>query len=552
MPQFDTAPPLSHRLSPLGLILAAAFFAASLTPSLIPRDPVMQGVLGGVVAAIGHELGVALGWLWRFLQLPRIPLGGFRIQLGAATVLALGLSVFGLWHAADWQNATRAVMGLAPVDTSHPRTIAPVAAAVFLGLWLVMRLFGAVQRRITRLTRPVLPPRLGFGLGVALAVFLFWSLIEGVLIRRAFEIADASFEAADILIEPDTPQPVNKTKTGSSASLIKWDEMGRWGRSFVARAPTSTEIETFTGPGAQDPVRVYVGRRSAETPQDRADLALQELIRQDGFSRSALVVVVPVGTGWMDPGGHDTLDFMLGGDVATVAVQYSYLTSALSILAHPDYGVEQARVLFDTIYDYWSGLDPESRPKLYVHGLSQGALNSQASLPLLDMLGDPVSGALWAGSPFLSPLWQFVQNAREPDSPAWMPRLGNSSLVRVTNQSGTTDPLAAPWGPIRLVFLHYGSDPIVAFTFRSAFRRPDWMRAPRAPDVAPEFRWFPIVTMFQLALDMAISLQVEGYGHYYIAPDYIDAWAMVVEPEGWTPEKAARLVEIFATRPPAF
>ncbi|MEO1188965.1 MAG: alpha/beta-hydrolase family protein, partial [Pseudomonadota bacterium] len=294
------------------------------------------------------------------------------------------------------------------------------------------------------------------------------------------------------------------------------------------------------------------GRRSADSAQARANLALAELIRAGGFERSTLVVVVPVGTGWMDPGGHDTLEFMTGGDVATVAVQYSYLTSALSLLVHPEYGVEQARALFDTIYAYWTDLPPETRPKLYIHGLSQGSYNSQRTIRLYDMLGDPISGALWAGSPFLSPLWQTVRDRRELESTEWQPQFGNGSLVRVVTQAGEALPGQAPWGPVRMVFLHYPSDPIVAFTFDSALRRPDWFTEPRAPDVAPELQWFPIVTMFQLALDMAVSLQVPGYGHYYVGDDYIDAWAMVLDPPDWSAARAAELRAAYAKRGPAF
>jgi uncharacterized membrane protein len=254
----------------------------------------------------------------------------------------------------------------------------------------------------------------------------------------------------------------------------------------------------------------------------------------------------------MDPGGHDTLDFMLAGDVATVAVQYSYLTSVLSLLTNPDYGIEQARALFETVYDHWAELPADARPDLYVHGLSQGAFNSQTTLPLLDMLGDPIAGGLWAGSPFISPFWQRVRDDRRPQSPAWRPVYGNSSLARVLNQHGAGGGIDAPWGPIRFVFLNYPSDAIVNFSFDAAFRRPDWMREPRAPDVAPEFRWYPLVTMFQLALDMVISLQVPGFGHFYHAPDYIEAWAELVEPEGWSEARAAELKAIFAERGPAW
>jgi uncharacterized membrane protein len=374
-----------------------------------------------------------------------------------------------------------------------------------------------------------------------------------VLLRRAFEVADASFEAADRFIAPDMPAPSAAEKPGGPGSLLDWDELGRWGRSFVATAPTREEIAAFAGPAAMEPIRVYVGRRAADEPEERAEIALEELIRAGGFERGALVIASPVGTGWMDPGAHDTLEFLLGGDVATVAVQYSYLTSVLALAVHPDYGVEQARALFEAVYRHWTALPRESRPRLYVTGLSQGAFNSQATLRLLDLLGDPISGAMWAGSPFFSSFWSMVRDGRAQGSPAWRPVYGNGSLARTFNQATFPAPEEkAPWGPIRIAFLNYGSDPIVAFDPDMAWTPPAWLGAPRAADVAPELRWFPVITTFQLALDMAISLDVAGFGHAYIARDYIEAWAAVLEPPGWGPERAEALRAIFEARPGPF
>ncbi len=314
-----------------GMLLAAVFFGVSLTPSLIPRDPVMQGGLGGIVAILGYWLGMYGLWFWRFLQLP-MPSERHRPRFRVITFLiAIGISAAFLWKTADWQNATRAVMELDPVETSYPMTIAAVASASFLVLLLAGRIFGFVMWRLARHLNRILPPRIGMVTVFLLVLYLFWALVDGVLIRKAFQAADASFEAADMLIEPDIPQPQVAEKTGGPQSLVDWQEMGRWGRSFVARAPTAEEISEFAGERAMDPVRVCVGRRSARTARAKAELALRELIRAGGFERSAVVVVVPVGSGWMDPGGHDTLDFMLGGDVATVAVQYSYRTSARAI-----------------------------------------------------------------------------------------------------------------------------------------------------------------------------------------------------------------------------
>jgi uncharacterized membrane protein len=539
-------------VEPAGLVLGAVFFATALTPSLVPRDPAMQGALGGVLAAIGYEIGGLATWLWRFLELPE-PGPRLRPRLRAAgLVAALGIAGYGLASAARWQDATRRVFDLPPVDGAHPATIAGVALVVFALLWVVFRLFALLRRRIDRMVARAAPPRIARALGFALALLLVWALVDGVLVRRLFEAADASFEAADLFVAPDVPRPEAPLRTGSAASLVDWTEMGRWGRSFVATAPTRAEIAAFAGPAALEPVRVYVGRRSAETDAERADLALAELIRAGGFERSTLVVASPVGTGWMDPGAHDTLDFMLGGDVATVGVQYSYLTSVLALLAHPAYGVDQTRAVFERVYAHWRALPAGERPRLFVHGLSQGAFNSQATLPLLDMLGDPIDGAMWAGSPFFAPYWRYVRENRVAGSPAWRPRFGNGSLARTLNQFGGLDGDVAPWGPIRLVFLNYGSDPIVVFNPASAWAPPDWMAAPRAPDVAPELGWFPLVTTFQLGLDSAISLDVAGFGHAYVARDYIDAWAAVLDPPGWSPERRAELRAIFEIRPGPF
>jgi uncharacterized membrane protein len=544
--------PSWRRVSPVGLVVGAIFFATALTPSLVPRAPVLQGALGGAVGAVGYEVGTLIAFLWRFLELPAPAAQRQPVLLASSLLVAIGVAGFGIANSARWQNATRRVFDLPPVEATHPTTIALVALAVAAALWLVFWAIDILRRRIDRTVSWVAPRRVAQAIGFALALWLAWALFDGVLLRRLFEAADASFEAADVFVRPDLPPPTDTLQSGGPGSLVAWDEMGRWGREFVATAPTRDEIAAFFGPEAIAPVRVYVGRRAAETPRARAELALAELIRQGGFERSAVVVVPPVGTGWMDPGAQDSLDFMLGGDVATVAAQYSYLTSVLALLVHPEYGVEQARELFDVVYRHWTTLPEATRPKLYVHGLSQGAFNSQATLPLLDMLADPIDGAMWAGSPFFSPYWRYVRDRRTAASPAWRPQFGNGSLARSLDQFGGLDGDFAPWGPIRLVFLNYGSDPIVWFDPASAWAPPAWMTPPRAPDVAPELGWFPLVTTFQLGLDSAISLDVPGFGHAYIARDYIDAWAAVLDPPGWGADRAAKLKAVFAARPEPF
>ena len=87
------------------------------------------------------------------------------------------------------------------------------------------------------------------------------------------------------------------------------------------------------------------------------------------------------------------------------------------------------------------------------------------------------------------------------------------------------------------------------FDVATIWRAPAWLRDERPPDVPPEMQWFPFVTAFQVMLDMTTALGVEGFGHFYVADDYIDAWAALTDPPGWSHERADTLREVFRTRP---
>ena len=72
------------------------------------------------------------------------------------------------------------------------------------------------------------------------------------------------------------------------------------------------------------------------------------------------------------------------------------------------------------------------------------------------------------------------------------------------------------------------------------------MQPPRGPDVTDDLRWFPIVTMLQLAADLAAGVAPPGYGHEYAAEHYFDSWLALTEPEAWTDEELSRLRAFFA------
>lgn len=529
-------------LSGIGIVLGALFFAISLTPTLVPRSYLTQGALAGACFAIGYGAGIFWRWLWHYLELPE---PSERVRSTTNALVAAGcflIVIIFLWRAAGWQNSIRAVMKMEPVETAHPFKVCAIALITFLVILLLARLFRLAIHFVSARTGRFIPRRVANVIGVLVATVLFWSIANNILIRTAFNALDFSFREFDALLEPERPQPTAPGRTGSAASLVKWNELGRAGREFVARGPAAAQIGAITGRPAQDPVRVYVGLRGRDTPQARAKLALEELKRQHGFDRSTLIVITPTGTGWIDPAAMDAVEYLCDGDVASVAVQYSYLNSPLSLLFQPEYGAAAARALFAEIYGYWTTLPRDKRPKLYLHGLSLGAMNSEKSAELFETIGDPIAGALWSGPPFESSIWRSITASRNGGTPAWLPEFRDSRFVRFMNQDGPTVPADAPWGAMRIVYLQYASDAITFFDYRDAYQRPAWMNAPRGPDVSPELRWYPIVTMLQIALDMAVATSAPmGFGHVYAPEHYVDAWVAIIDVRHWSPEALAKL-----------
>lgn len=538
-------PPLSRFLAPIstaGLLVAAVFFGLSMTPSMVPRAPDFQGALAGTMAAIGYLLWWLTVHLLLWLGFPllrRAP----QIKRAGLVILALVIGAAFLFQGAEWQETIHAAWNLPPPEASAPLRILAIASAIFLVLLGAGRLFLGVVERLQRGGKRFLPSRLAKAIGLAVAFYLFYTLIEGVAGRAALRVIDNSARIADAIIPPDAAPPTSSSISGGPGSLLDWQDLGRWGRSFVADGPTAEEITAFWNAPALQPIRVYVGLNAAETPEARAELAFNELVRAGGFERTVLVIAMPTGSGWLDPGGMDTLDYIARGDVATVAVQYSYLSSPVSVIVDPEKGLAEAQALFDIVYRHWATLPEEARPRLYLHGLSLGAFLSQETVPLLDLYAAPVDGALWVGSPYLSEFWQMVRSRRHSDSPEWRPRFGNGSLIRTMNQQGGLARFDAEWGPMRFVFLQYGSDPIVFFDWSLAWSRPDWLTGERAPDLSRQMRWIPVVTLFQVGVDMALALGTLGFGHDYAARHYIPAWAETLAPEGWTEAEADRLAQ---------
>ncbi|WP_020142820.1 alpha/beta-hydrolase family protein [Terracoccus sp. 273MFTsu3.1] len=537
--------------SGVGLTVAAWFFALSLLPSLLPRGAVVQGIASGVTVMIGYGIGAGAQALWRYLGIPSVPGRARRVLVAIFVGLGLWAAVFTGWRQVGWQNEIRTLYGMEPASPTQWPVVIVVTVLLAVLILVVARSLRLLFRTVFGWLGRRLPRRVAVVVGSAVLLALIWSLLTGVLVNGFFAVANNTFAPRDTLIAEDMNRPQVPERSGSPQSLSSWDLLGRQGRYFVGGGPTVAELDAVNGGGAKEPIRVYAGLRSADTVQGRADVVLAELRRTGAFDRKVLVVATTTGTGFLDQNGTDPLEFLWNGDTAIAGVQYSYLPSWISLLADQDAVRETSRVVFDTIHQYWSTLPEASRPKLYLYGLSLGSFGVESILSSINVINEPIDGALMSGPPFVNDLHARLTAQRQPDSPAYLPVYEQGRTVRFTAEENGLDRGGATWGPTRLVYLQHASDPIVFFSPSMAFSQPEWLTdGDRGPDVSARMGWFPLVTMWQVLLDLPGAGSIPmGYGHLYSATSNLESWVAVTNPPGWTPDKTATLASVLEKRP---
>ncbi|WP_109525220.1 MULTISPECIES: alpha/beta hydrolase [Nocardia] len=550
-------------LNYVGLVVATLFFALSVTPSLVPRDWMFQGLISGINAALGYGLGCLLEWLYRVWMrpwirrwiVPRLRLWLRIAHLGpaptwvgyaakSAVLFACALSAgLMLVQSARWQREITALMGMAGTDTAAYLRTGLLSLAVGVAVVAVYR---TVRETVLYLARQLkrwvrIPGELAPTVGLLLLVVLAVTLFNGVASRAFFAVANSAFSVRNDHNSPNAVQPRQPERSGSPESLAKWETLGFEGRWFVSHGPSASRIAAVTGKPAREPIRAYVGLESATDERDQVALAVDELERTGAFDRKVIVVVTTTGTGWVNSMAAGAIEYMYGGDSAVVASQYSYLPSVLSFLADRGKAATAGRDLFDAVYQRWSQRPEGQRPKLFVYGESLGSQGSEAAFDGLADLRAKVDGALWVGPPNSNRLWKQFISRRDPGSPEVEPVYADGLVVRF---AADTDDLSRPdteWRAPRIAYLQHASDPIVWWSTDLIFSQPDWLSEPRGSDVSTQMRWWPFVTFWQVTADLTNAQGVtDGHGHRY-GTLVVDGWAAVAQPPGWTPELAEKV-----------
>jgi uncharacterized membrane protein len=393
---------------------------------------------------------------------------------------------------------------------------------------------------------------------IAVTIVIVWFLSSQVFARggNAFhEWANSTYGAVANDEDPDVAQPTSDTVAGSPDSLVPWETLGREGRRFVASATPADALAETAGDGVEvtEPVRVYVGLESADTAEDRAALAVEELERAGGFDRSLLVVWTVTGTGWVDPDAVVALEHVRSGDSAIVAQQYSFLPSWISTLVDGPVARAAGAELFNAVHARWLELPEDDRPELVVFGLSLGSYGGEAPFIGIDdstsiaALATRTDGAMFVGPTNGNDIWTQLTEGREPGSPAWRPVIGDGSDVVFANDVDEVEAVSAAGGA-HVLYLQHPTDPVTFWNWQSLWSRPDWLEGDTGKGVATQASWFPFVTFTQLVADLSAGFGAEpGFGHDY-TDAYVAAWAAVAPPDGWTVTDTQR-VETFLDVP---
>lgn len=532
-----------QRISFTGLAVGMVFLWLTATPSLLPRGPIFQGLLSGAGAALGYCLGALAAWLGRYLVSrdrrwdPPRPV--FWWVLTGCFVVGTAASLYGY---SVWQAQLRDLMGAESLEWWTFLVVIAVAALVFVLLMVLGQAWASlVKFTVGRINR-VAPPRMAAAAGTGVILLITIFVVNGMLPSYVMSSLDASFALANNETSASSEPPTSELRSGGPGSLVSWDSLGREGRDFVSHGPDVAELTEFNGEPAVEPIRVFTGLDSAGEVRDRAELAADELVRAGGLERQLIAIGSTTGSGWINQATVDSLEYMYNGDVATVAMQYSYLPSPLSFLTDSERARQAGSALFEAVDARVQELPEADRPLVVVFGESLGSFGGEAAFGTAPTIAARTDGALFAGPTSNNTLWRDITEAREDGSPEILPIYQDGEHVRFVAEVEDLTRPDEPWETTRVVYLQHASDPITWWSPDLLLAQPDWLAEPRGDDVLGAVRWIPFVTFLQVAADMAVSTGVpDGHGHNYrsIIPW---AWSDILSPPGWTDEKTEELI----------
>ena len=310
-------------------------------------------------------------------------------------------------------------------------------------------------------------------------------------------------------VEPGmrTPPSVPEV-TGCPESGVDWTKVTREGARWLSMTLQPEGIASVMGvDSAKQPIRVYASLDMTDDDGERAAMLLAEIDRTRALERKAFALFSPTGSGYVNYVASETFEYLMLGDCASAAIQYSVLPSALSLTRVPT-GTAQTEMVMRGIAERLLAIPKTKRPKLFLFGESLGSQVSEEmfrGMGVLGLNGTGIDAALWIGTPAATVWRQELWGTRTIADP---PDVGPGAVYLPRGLSDWRALPATELEKVHYLLLQNGDDPIPKFGSQLGWRKPDWLGPDgRRPHGAPHgTRWLPGMTLLTTFFDMQNAL----------------------------------------------
>ena len=536
-------------LPPLPTGLAVVGYLAAGTPSLLPRPFYFQGLIGGIAAMIFYIIGLGLRAVWRMFA----RWSGFSLTIRGharrvmrivwTVLVVLVLVVYALLNFV-WRYQVSAYVGEEPPGLLYPLGSLVMAVAVFalfVGVWLLVRML--VHWMTGRMLRQRVREQFAHVAATVVTLVLIAGVLDQVVIRGLLDLAKDQAEAANARTPLGAFAPASPLRSGGPGSLVRWDDIGADGKTFVSSGPSAAQLSRVLAKDATAPIRLFAGvsNRIATEASTQAALEqakttlLAEMDRTKAWDRKAILVITSTSTGFVNEWAAESFEYLMEGDCAIVTLQYSTLPSALGLITARNEPPRVGKLLFDAVHERVADRPQATRPRLFASGESLGAYGGNGAYDSPDDMLAKVDGALWTGTPSFTQMHEELTDSRSFGSTTVNPTVDNGKHIRFAGNVSqlTHDQFGhelGPWEWPRVAYLQHESDPVVWWSTNLLFTTPSWLAETQNPgQPMSRMSWRPIVTFWQLTADLAMSNTVPGgFGHRYFEGETVPAWAGVL------------------------
>jgi hypothetical protein len=301
---------------------------------------------------------------------------------------------------------------------------------------------------------------------------------------------------------PDIPEV-----TGGPGSVVAWVDQTRESRRWLTMVLRPEEISAVMGEPAVQPIRVYAPLSAATTAEQRAELLLAEIDRTGALDRPVFALFSPTGSGYVNYVATETFEFLMRGNCASAAIQYSVLPSALS-LGKVDFATHQTRIVVNGIVQRLLAMPADKRPRFLLFGESLGSQVSEEMFRGTGISGPDgiaLEAALWIGTPASTVFRRELWGERTLAEP---PLVGPGSFYLPRDIGDWADLDEEQRAQVKYLLLQNGDDPVPKFDLPLVWKRPDWLGPDdqRPPGAPLGTRWLPVVSFVTTFIDLQNAL----------------------------------------------